>query len=298
MTDHDDGLRREFKVLLPNGKPICYDQWIGIGANAVVVPKGDHALKLPLHELHIPDDNLEETQLLNEDNRNCLQREIGIYRRLGHHDSIAECLEIEEEGILLRRYRRGELGTFIKTQPEVDRSTKSTWILNLIDGMLHFHNSKVFFRDAALRNILISDEFTLKMIDFGVCMLHPLDTDMSKVSHDHDTIQSNLFELGSLIYSIAKWEEYDFDLWDNRWVIPPLSDLPDTDKIFCGDIIRKCWAGECASIVDLHREAEPMLRRIAHPSARESALTKLTNTVSALLSNTWTYLDANVRYIR
>ena len=48
------------------------------------------------------------------------------------------------------------------------------------------------------------------------------------------------------------------------WTGPLLSDLPEVDQLFCGDIIHKCWSAEYASMEQLHRDTHESLEHVIH----------------------------------
>ena len=72
----------------------------------------------------------------------------------------------------------------------------------------------------------------------------------SMMEEDEDSgfsIQTDITQFGSVIYEIVTRETYDFDLFKGQgaselvptW--PREEDLPNTDNIWLGPIIRKCW---------------------------------------------------------
>lgn len=131
----------------------------------------------------------------------------------------------------------------------------------MIETILHFHKARVLVDDMALRNILIADDLSIRMIDFGQCALSPLDADINVVSDHGLTALADIFHLGCIIYSIFTWRKFGRGLFRHDWTRPSLSDLPDVDKLFCCDIIRKCWSAEYISMEHLHRETRDSLER-------------------------------------
>ena len=168
--------------------------------------------------------------------------------------------------LLLALYERGDLERYVERELEVDRSRKAEWILSMIRTILHFHNAKVLVDDMALRNILVADDLSLKMIDFGQCALFLIDADISAVSDHGLTAQADIFHLGCLIYSIVTWKRYECDLATRGWTPPSLSDLPDIEQLFCGDIIQKCWSAKYTSMKQLYRDTHEGLEQVIHES--------------------------------
>ncbi|MCJ1380764.1 hypothetical protein MMC17_003873 [Xylographa soralifera] len=172
--------------LKPDGTPFHFytQTFLGTGTNSIVLLDGCHALKIPkiLDLTSMPEEDREDQEYINDGNRAMLDVEKAVYLRIGRYDGIAECINISADGIRLALYQRGDLETYVKSEAEADRSRKTGWILSLIQTILHFHNSKVLDDDMALRNILVADDLSLKLIDFGQCPLMSLDADINTVS--------------------------------------------------------------------------------------------------------------------
>ncbi|MCJ1396304.1 hypothetical protein MMC18_009193 [Xylographa bjoerkii] len=252
--------------LKPDGTCFHYytEVFLGTGTNSIVLLDGSHALKIPkvrdLESMH--EEHRENQEYVNDVNRMMLEWEKAVYLRVGRSDGIAECVNISADGIRLALYKRGDLETYIKSEAGVDRSRKAGWILTLIKTILHFHSSKVLVDDIALRNILVADDLSLKLIDFGQCYLMPLDADINMASDNGLTTQADIFHLGCVIYSIVIWERYECNLFERQWVRPLLRDLPNVDHIFCRDIIRKCWSAEYSSMEQLYCDTHESLEHV------------------------------------
>ena len=242
------------------------ETFLGTGTNSIVLRRGSHALKIPKvrDTTTMPEEYREDEEYINEVNREMLESEKAVYLRVGRCDGIAECINISKDGILLALYERGDLESYIEGETEVDPSRKAGWILSIIKTILHFHNAKVLVDDIALRNILVADDLSLKMIDFGQCPLFPMDTDINAVSDHGLTAQADIFHLGCVIYSIVTWKRYECDLFMRGWTRPLLSDLPEVDQLFCGDIIQKCWSAEYTSMEQLYCDTHEALEHVIH----------------------------------
>ncbi|KAL8810789.1 MAG: hypothetical protein Q9223_002259 [Gallowayella weberi] len=252
--------------LKPNGASFHFytETFVGTGTWSIVLRHGCHALKIPKvrDTTDKPEAQREDEEYFGEASRTLLEIEKEVYQRVGRCDGIAECINISKEGILLALYERGDLESYLEREIEVDQSQKARWMLSLIKAVLHFHNFKVLVYDMALRNILLADDLSLKMIDFGQCALFPMDADINAVSDRGLTAQADIFHLGCILYSIVTWKRYECDLFDRDWTRPLLSDLPEVDQLFCGDIIQKCWSAEYTSMAQMYRETQDRLERI------------------------------------
>ncbi len=252
--------------LKPDGTPFHYytETFLGIGTNSIVLLDGSHAMKIPkIHDLtSVPDGHRADQEYVNDVNRKMLESEKAVYLRLGCCDGIAECINTSEDGIRLARYKRGDLEAYIEKEAAINRSRQAGWILSIIKTVLHFHSSKVLVDDMALRNILVADDLSLKMIDFGQCPLLPLNTDISAANDNGLTAQADIFNLGCVIYSIVAWERYECNLAMRGWVRPLLRDLPNVDRLFFGDVIRKCWSAEYSSMEQLYCDTRESLEYV------------------------------------
>jgi len=191
-----------------------------------------------------------DEEYVNYTNRETLEHEKAVYRRVGQCCGIAQCIKLSEEGILLEYLRRGDLETYLEHEPEPDQSLKVQWILSVIDTVSHFHRSRILIDDIALRNLLIADDTSLRMIDFGQCSIFPKDSDMAAANENGMTVQADIFHLGCVIYSIATWKKFECNLFDRGYRRPPLQELPALDHLLCGEIIKDCWSGQYQSMED------------------------------------------------
>ena len=193
--------------LKPDGSSFDFfdDSFLGCGTTGIVLRHGRHALKIPKirNTTHLLGEERELEEYVNDANRNVLEREKDVYLRVGHCHGIPDCIQISEEGILMACFKRGDLETYMKNEVELDPSTKAKWILSVIKTVYHFHDSKVLIDDIAPWNILITDDLSLKMIDFGQCSLFPMHTDFATANDDGMTAEVDMFHLGCIIYSIA-----------------------------------------------------------------------------------------------
>ena len=274
-------------------------QLIDNGGSTLIYLKDSNVLKAPLllGTNGMSEDDHDNQEYINQGNRTALQRESEVYERLGTHVSIAQYLGCSEEGILLKYYSRGNLQRYIKDQPEISTGNKARWILSLVEAYAHIHQRRVLVYDAALRNILISDDFTLKLIDFAQSTCIDMSADINTVAdEDGMTAKCNIFDLGTLVYSIAVWEEFKCDLFETHFILPPIKSLPDTRTVFCGDIIRHCWSGGFENMEAVEREARPLLEDIMRADGQAKPPASIIETVCKGFSHLAAYFNYTVRY--
>ena len=245
--------------LRPDGSSftVFTEKVLGLGQSGIVVRRGEHALKIAKirDTLSMPRDERENEDCMRHVAQEILQNEKRVYERIGNYSGIAECVELLPDGILLVFYGGGDLHEYISRKEELDWWRKKDWILSLIETVAHLHDSRVLIDDLALRNVLVADDFSLKMIDFGQCTILPLDSDPSTASVNDLTVKYDFFHLGCLIYSLAAWQTYDNDFFGSDSEFPPLNDLPPVDHLPCADLIRRCWTGGYSNIHELRSDA-------------------------------------------
>ncbi|KAF2460479.1 kinase-like domain-containing protein [Lineolata rhizophorae] len=160
-------------------------------------------------------------------NRAEIQTEKAVYERLGSHAGIIECFKATDESIELAFANQGDLAAYMQANLAPAQELRAKWIRLLVDTFAHVHARKIIIQDIALRNVLLHDN-TLKLCDFGECILLPLDTDMGQFHVNGTTPQIEILHLGCMLYSIAVWREFKYDYFDlERW--PEAGELPMTE---------------------------------------------------------------------
>lgn len=187
-----------------------------------------------------------DTACVNMTRRFEIQNEISNYERLGKHDGIIECLDLQKESIELAFANQGDLSSYIKSQPVPTEAFRVKWIQSLVDSFSYVHSRRVVVQDIALRNVLVHNG-SLKLCDFGQSTLLPMDTDMANFCANDTTPKIEILQLGCMLYSIAVWQELKYDYYDTQcW--PGVADLPSTADVLLSSVIEKCFRGEFASM--------------------------------------------------
>ncbi|KAI4268485.1 MAG: hypothetical protein LQ337_007813 [Flavoplaca oasis] len=248
-------------LINPDGSRLRFvmEDVIGMGTFGIVLRRGKHALKVA-KLISLSGFSEEETAILESDNESnlaCLEIEKDVYRRAAPFPGIAECIEISNEGILMAFYDRGNLEDYIKNNPAPDVAQQVQWIMSAISTVHHLHKCNILVDDIALRNMLLTEDLSIKMIDFGYCVLFPPELDLTTVADEHGlTIKGDIFHLGNLIYSIAAWEKFHFELYPHlRYERPPIDELPDLAPLLFGKLIQKCWIGAYGDMQQLQDDA-------------------------------------------
>jgi len=113
----------------------------------------------------MPEKDRERQEYVNDEDRETLEHEEAVYRRVGSCDGVAECINVSREATLLTFQERGDLEYYVESDPEVDRCREAEWILFIIKMVFHFHDSKFLVDNMALRSILVADDLSLRMVN-------------------------------------------------------------------------------------------------------------------------------------
>ncbi|PYH80536.1 hypothetical protein BO82DRAFT_403321 [Aspergillus uvarum CBS 121591] len=184
--------------------------------------------------------DLENTEYLNQINRETLQNEVEVYKRLVSPQGIITCYRTSQHGIELARAQAG-LEPYLNEYPEREDASKLRWIISLIESFAYINSCNVFVNDIALHSIMILDE-ELKVAKFGQSILLPCDADMAAITENDLDPTIEILHLGWIIYSIASWHVHKYYFFgpenpDLGW---PAS-FPEVERVLCRSIIMKCW---------------------------------------------------------
>jgi hypothetical protein len=90
-----------------------------------------------------------------------------------------------------------------------------------------------------LNNIIVDNDI-LNVIDFVP------DADMELVCANDPSPTVDLICSGCIIYSIATWQTFSYDYFEERWLIA--EELPPTRDVRFGDSISNCWEDKYATV--------------------------------------------------
>ena len=241
----------------PDGSHLDFNSrdYVGVGTNGIVIRQGTFALKLAKvrDTSKFSEQEREDQDYINHVNCAILEAEKAVYRRIGPCHGIVQFFD-SEEGILLEYVGGGDLETYIENGPEPEQSLKVVWIKSIINSVSHLHQSGILIDDIALRNLLITDDKSLKMVDFGQCTVFPEDTNMILANDNGMTVGADIFHLGCIIYSISAWRKYERNLFHCGYIRPALQDLPPTTDLLCGEVIEKCWSGQYQWVEEIFKD--------------------------------------------
>ncbi|RMD44600.1 hypothetical protein DV735_g506, partial [Chaetothyriales sp. CBS 134920] len=250
------------------------DKIIGIGGTNIVVEQGIYAVKLPrLSRFFAPDG----VSVLIDQSRppgkggydyrgqliNALENEKAIYRRLGPHDGITPCfnpsstepsVQLLRMGQSLRSYL-GDANDSNNNRPE--RKRQLAWAIQLAETLAHIHSRGVIVGDISPSNILLEreDEASsgVRFVDFSESSLMAPDWDRQSPDAYGYSVLSDIAQLGAVIFLLVTGRPCKFSLEEDAqdpsgplaW--PRRDSLPETDGVWLGDLVDKCWTKGFAS---------------------------------------------------
>ncbi|KAF2857115.1 hypothetical protein K470DRAFT_261120 [Piedraia hortae CBS 480.64] len=112
---------------------------------------------------------------LNEWNIAAVKHEIAIYKRIWPYPGLVGGFEIAEDCFVIDYLPRGSLecSKEDKNNQRPNDKQMHAWYLELAKTYSYIHKCKVFVADIAARNVLVANDDSLKVVDFGTSDLFP-----------------------------------------------------------------------------------------------------------------------------
>ncbi|RHZ45972.1 uncharacterized protein CDV56_103549 [Aspergillus thermomutatus] len=218
------------------GNPISKDQLLGYGRSGLVILQNGVAVKMPLRYLQSSDDEVDL-------NTSVIQREQEVYQRLEQCEGVLPCVSFSPTTIQLAFMRNGDLRSYL-SQNRPPKSRQLSWFRQMAQALSHIHRRSVIVADIACRNILLDSDLNIKFCDFTESTIMPLHTNMETADDNGYSIQTDIGQLGAVMYEVVTGKPCKFDLHENhasRATWPRRETLPSTKDIWIGSIIEKCW---------------------------------------------------------
>lgn len=266
-------------LLYPDGTPIMYPR-LGMGRTGVVVKREGKAWKLPIkrYTVGLDQDQSESLDYCADLALKSLEHEKNVYRRLGKHDGIVECLDLSGVGIQMAWMVHGSLQDYLeKNHPS--KSDLIKWFQDMARTLAYIHDQCVIVADIATRNFLVDIHRAVKFSDFSESSILPHSTDMESTEDDGYSIYTDIGELGAVMYEVITRKRCKFDLFENQqpgfyvttW--PRRESLPTTENIWLGSVIEACWTkGALQNAHDLLAMLESTSRReLVNPNSPQAS---------------------------
>lgn len=220
----------------PTGNPISEKQLLGYGRSGVVILKDKAAVKLPLRYSYTSDDEMTENIMV-------IQREQEVYHHLGLCEGVVPYISFSEKTTELAFMKNGDLRSYLSRE-NPSKTLRLSWFRQMALALSHIHNRSVIVADIACRNILLESDLSIKFCDFTESTIMPPDTNMETDDDNGYSIQTDIGQLGKVIYEVITGKDCEFNLHENdisRATLPQRETLPSTQDIWLGSIIEKCW---------------------------------------------------------
>ena len=237
-------------ILLVDGRRIDTANLIGGGIDGFIIRNGCHVLKITkLFGRLQPDGSIDEDSD-NELHLRHLETEKQVYERLQEVPGVAKCFECTSNGILLKYYPNGSLSEYISCQDPPSMPWRWSWVLQATDIIARCHEKGVLVFDIALRNFLLADDFSLRIVDFANSALVPPSVDITQVNMEGCTARLDLLHLSNVIHSIMTWQTFSIECaMESEW--PNADKIPELEGLDYGQIVHKCWNRRYTSSQDL-----------------------------------------------
>lgn len=186
-----------------------------------------------------------------------LQHEIDTYKHLpGEHPRLIRILDSDrdEPSLTLEYMPNGSVADYLKNHADtVTDEQRRRWAREATEAMATLHDNSVIHADFNAGELLLDDDFGVRVIDFTGCSLRgapalmtgcgavlcPGDWDNDEIGC---TVVSDLFSLGSTLYQIATgkqaYEGLYEDAIEERFA---RGEFPALEGLLFADVIRKCW---------------------------------------------------------
>jgi len=249
-------------IIHPDGSLVT-SKIIGMGLDGFVVHnEPSTVLKIPkLHGCLLPDGTIEP----DPDNEwsSDLSTERTIYERLQGVRGVASYLGTVKDGLLLEYYSNGCLEELMEKDSPPAWSQRMDWILQIIDVFAACHAKKVLVCDIALRNLLLADDYTIRIIDFANSSLCPLEHSGELRNSDGYCSKIDILHVTNVIYSLSCWKKFQVDcVTMDEW--PDAESLPSTMDLPLGDVISESWSRQFETLYELrHAVVSAMSQELA-----------------------------------
>ena len=239
-------------ILLADGSRVEADRLIGDGADGFIIldRDKDHVWKIPrLLGFLQPDGNI-VPHIDNELYVKHLEVEKQVYERLRGLPGIATCIECTNNGIRLEYYSKGSLNDYMFSHDPPSMAWRWYWVVQATGAIVSCHQKGILVFDIALRNFLLADDFSLRLIDFANSAPVPDCMDIARADVDGFTARLDLFHLSNIIYSIMTWQKFSVRC-DSGTEWPELDQMPDLKGLECDQTILNCWTKKYGNIQEL-----------------------------------------------
>ncbi|XP_027731620.1 PAS domain-containing serine/threonine-protein kinase isoform X2 [Vombatus ursinus] len=180
-------------------------------------------------------------------------QEIAILSQMQHPNIIKVLDVFENEGffqLVMEKHGSGmDLFTFIDNHPALDEPLASYIFRQVVSALVYLRSQNIIHRDIKDENIIIAEDFTIKLVDFGsavymepgkcfytFCGTIEYCSPEVLMGHAYQGPEMEMWALGVTLYTLM-FEENPFNELDEALeavILPPFSVSPDLLNLLCG----------------------------------------------------------------
>lgn len=200
-------------------------------------------------------------EYITKQNKEACETEATIYRILGSHPRIANCLFIDprNEYIELEYYPNDNLEKYIaRNNKNITAVDQKRWAYQMIESVAYIHSKGVRHSDLRLEQWLVDAGLNARLSDFnaagfddqpdiGLEARQPLGLEipshyLPRDPENDNKVASDVFALGSSLYElVAGQRPYEgMEEQQIQWLFG-VGSFPNTDGLLLGDMITCCW---------------------------------------------------------
>ena len=183
------------------------NQILGIGRTGLTVRQGHFAIKLPLRWSTSSDEEIEA-------NIEFLQHEQAVYTRLGKCDGVVPFFDSSDTSTTLAVMENGDLRSYL-SRNKPSQSLQLTWFRVIARTLASIHERRIIVADIASRNLLLDSGLSIKFCDFTESTIMPLDTCMETADDGGYSAQTDIGQLGAVVYEVVVGKKCDSDIFKN-----------------------------------------------------------------------------------
>jgi serine/threonine protein kinase len=252
--------------LTVDGTPLR--EFIGAGANGIVVLGDNGCVKHPriYYDPQATPEQAELYLIAGSQSTRAIEHEKRVLARLGSHRSFVGQIDLSGNGIQMEYLPNGSLYNFLRsTVPSLPTIQK--WVIDIADGICYAHQRHVIIGDISSTNVLLDKQLDVKLCDLEQSGLIPLSENMASAVDNGASVQTDIFQFGSLVFEIVSRERFEYNLFDNEEVHrqapssegywepcpewPSIDTLPVTKDLHFGSVVWKCWTRAYAEMAEV-----------------------------------------------
>ncbi|XP_069739990.1 protein-tyrosine kinase 6-like isoform X2 [Narcine bancroftii] len=243
-------------------------------------------------------------------NKKEFQAETQILKKLHHPHLIslyAICTTDDPFYIVTELMKYGSLLCYLRSKEGSQMNFKHLLdiVVQVVEGMTYLESKNYIHRDLAARNVLLGDNFTCKIADFGLARIVRDDIYVSQsniipykwtapeaIEHGYFSVKSDVWSFGILLYEVVTYGKTPYAGLKNNEVVSMILQgyrmpCPSGCPWKLHDIMMKCWNDRASQRPTFANLTEDLLEFSTHTASLDepSSLPCLSTAVISSLTN-------------